>query len=197
VLLIQRGYQGAICFFDGDDYLSYKECLLAAIRELGASLHAYCLLPDRVELLLTPPDVDSIAPLLSRTSRDYACYREQRCGARVMLWDSHYKGQRAPADGRLLQWYRHVENQPLSQGVARSVAAYRWSSHHHNAYGLSDTLVTPHPVFLALVEQGSARQRYRSLFAAGKAAAADAPQVARAGPGEDLTALDSARPSAA
>ncbi len=44
-------------------------------------------------------------------------------------------------------------------------AAYKWSSHRANAEGRVDSLLTPHPVYLALGREAAARQTaYRALF---------------------------------
>ncbi len=164
LFISQRGYEGGQCFFDDDDYRHYRETLRLALTRHGMQLYAYCLIRDHVQLLLGPAG-GNISQLLREVCLQHSQYRAERSGARLMLWESRYRGRQVPGDERILRCYRYIEEHPVSLGLAHSAAAYRWSSFHHNAYGLGDPLVSEHPARRALAEDESeARQNYRAMF---------------------------------
>ena len=62
-------------------------------------------------------------------------------------------------------FYRYIEKNPVRAGMVPSPANYRWSSHHCNAAGTPDKLVSPHDGYRALGASDAARQRaYVGMF---------------------------------
>jgi putative transposase len=65
----------------------------------------------------------------------------------------------------LLTCLRYVEMNPVRAGMVASPADYPWSSHRVHADGAPSSLVTPHPLSLALGPTPGARQAAcRALF---------------------------------
>lgn len=165
LFITQRGYERGTCFFDTEDYLRYREILRLALERHGAQLHAYCLIRNHVQLLLTPDASAGLGPMLREICLAYNTYRAERSGARLMLWEARYRGRPIPADERILRCYRYIEEHPVALGLAHAPGAYRWSSYHHNGYHLDDALITEHPAYRALADaSGDARGPYRGLF---------------------------------
>jgi REP-associated tyrosine transposase len=64
----------------------------------------------------------------------------------------------------LLTCYRYIEMNPVRAAMVATPGDYRWSSYAYNAEGKPDSLVTPHPQFLALGGHDEDRRRfYRAL----------------------------------
>ncbi len=58
-----------------------------------------------------------------------------------------------------------IELNPVRADMVADPGEYRWSSYRHHAFGQTDKLVTPHPLYLALGRDDASRQAaYRALF---------------------------------
>jgi len=88
------------------------------------------------------------------------CYR--RTGT---LWDSRYKSTLIQAETYLLTCQRYIELNPVRAATVDDPAHYRWTSYRHNALGVADNRITPHPLYTALGASDKDRQfAYRGLF---------------------------------
>ena len=52
----QRGNRRQQTFFEDGDYVLYRDLLGEAARRSGASVWAYCLMPNHVHLIIVPAD---------------------------------------------------------------------------------------------------------------------------------------------
>jgi len=69
------------------------------------------------------------------------------------------------AEHYLLACYRYIELNPVAAQMANHPGAYPWSSYSTNAYGKTNKLITPHPVYEQLGTNAKARrENYRKLF---------------------------------
>ena len=50
----QRGNRRDPVFFEADDYRLYRRLVAAAARRADAAVWAYCLMPNHVQLIVTP-----------------------------------------------------------------------------------------------------------------------------------------------
>lgn len=65
----------------------------------------------------------------------------------------------------LLGCQRYIELNPVRACMVTHPADYRWSSYRANAQGEADSLVQPHPLYVALGSDAATRQTaYRELF---------------------------------
>ncbi|MGB5200250.1 MAG: hypothetical protein WBR56_10180 [Sedimenticolaceae bacterium] len=46
--IVQRGHNRDACFFDGADYLVYREWLGEALKDTGCELHAYVQMTNHI-----------------------------------------------------------------------------------------------------------------------------------------------------
>lgn len=171
--IVQHGRKREACFFLDEDYDVYLTCLSNALRATGCQLHAYVLMTNHVHLLLTPPaDVESVPRLLIMLGRRYVQYINKAYRRTGTLWDSRYKSSSIQTEAYLLQCQRYIELNPVRAGLVDDPVHYCWSSYRGHAFGagdpvagLSQPLVTPHPLVLALGDDDASRQAaYRALF---------------------------------
>ena len=157
--VIQRGNDRQPCFFANADYLRY----LTALRELaprqGCAVHAYVLMTNHVHLLLTPASSGALARLMQSLGRRYVRYINDRYERTGTLWEGRYKACLVDSGRYLLHCHRYIELNPLRAAMVADPADYRWSSHRHNAHGMPDPLLTPHPEYLALGGDPDERRR--------------------------------------
>jgi REP-associated tyrosine transposase len=84
--VIQRGNNREVCFFTGDDYSFYLECLKSACDRYQVRCHAYVLMTNHTHLLLlllSPDKDDGISKVIQSLGRRYVQYinkQYRRCG---------------------------------------------------------------------------------------------------------------------
>ena len=64
--------------------------------------------------------------------------------------EGRYKSCLVDDGDYLLHCHRYIELNPLRAAMMADPGDYRWSSYRHNAQGVTDPLLTPHPAYLAL-----------------------------------------------
>jgi putative transposase len=69
------------------------------------------------------------------------------------------------AETYLLLCQRYIERNPVRAGMVSDPGEYPWSSYRANALGQAIAILSPHPVYLALSPDDTARfDLYRNLF---------------------------------
>ena len=163
--IIQRGNNRSILFAEDEDYSFYLEALQQACSQQGCLLHAYVLMTNHVHLLLTPATDTGISKTLQSIGRKYVQYFNYRYRRTGTLWEGRYKAALIDSETYLLCCYRYIELNPVRAGMVAQSHDYRWSSYGHNACGDSNSLIQPHPIYLALGATDEQRQAaYRGLF---------------------------------
>ena len=165
--VVHHGNDGSPCFLGDEDYLVYLDCLKGAEEEHGCAIHAYVLMPDHVQLLVS---LDS-EPRLARLMRcvgdrylEYVNYTYQRNGA---FWEHEPKVTSVDNDRELLARYCAIEAEPVRACLVAAPTDFRWSSHRHHACGSEDAVIHDHAAYLALGTTQLARQlAYNELFRA-------------------------------
>ena len=167
VHIVQRGHNREPCFFAEEDYSSYLHWLSEALAETECALHAYVLMTNHVQLLLTPKKAAAVPRLLMSLGRRYVQYVNRTYRRTGTLWDSRYKSSLVQADNYLLTCQRYIELNPVRAAMVEEPAHYRWTSYRANGLGQPDARVIPHPVYLALGRSSRERRAaYRALFRA-------------------------------
>ena len=160
-----RGVNGQDIFDAEIDRRRFLADLHAGIKAFDVLVHAYVLMTNHVHLLATPQRRDSLAKAIQSTGRRYVAHFNRRYDRTGTLWEGRYRAGIVDSDYYLLACYRYIEMNPVRAGMVPAPSAYSWSSHLCNAYGMSNALVTPHPVILELGDREVDRQAaYRSLF---------------------------------
>ncbi|MEJ2389460.1 MAG: transposase [Chromatiaceae bacterium] len=163
--IVQRGHNRGACFFDDQDRHAYLHWLSEALQREHCQLHAYVLMTNHVHLLLTPENATAVPRLIISVGRRYVQYINHTYGRTGTLWDSRYKSSLVQAETYLLLCQRYIELNPVRAGMVSDPGEYPWSSYRANALGQANAILSPHPVYLALSPDDTARfVRYRNLF---------------------------------
>ena len=163
--VIHRGNNRGSVFSGVDDCRFYLRCLEDAARAHGVAIHAYVLMNNHVHLLASPDHAQAVPRMMQTLGRRYVarfnCMHE-RTGT---LWEGRYKAALVDTEAYLFICHRYVELNPVRAGIVTAPSDYRWSSHRANAYGVHDSVVTPHEMFLALAKRADERRDiYRRSF---------------------------------
>jgi putative transposase len=138
--VVQRGHNRNVVFVDDGDYSYYLDTLGNWSRQLQVKVYAWCLMTNRVHLLLDPgDDVKSIGLLMKRLAGRQPRFvnkQENRTGS---LWDGRDKMSIVESDEYFLQCCRYIELNPVKAKMVKRPADYRWSSYRENA-GLSPSV---------------------------------------------------------
>ncbi|MBF0248655.1 MAG: transposase [Alphaproteobacteria bacterium] len=130
----QRGNGRAQTFFSDADYRYYRDLLVDQCGQHGVSILGWCLMPNHVHLILTPPDKDALRGALSRVHRMYAGHihaREKRTGH---FWQGRF-GCVAMDEDHLVAAMAYVALNPVRAKLVEKAEDWPWSSVH--AYRLA------------------------------------------------------------
>jgi len=168
VHVVQRGNNRSPCFFREPDYLVYLRLLGELASRCACSIHAYCLMTNHVHLFLTPHRAESCARLMKNVGQRFSQYINRRQGRTGTLWEGRFRSCLVADERYSLACYRYIELNPLRAGIVVRPDAYPWSSYGANACLRRDSLVIPHPAYLALADDPTRRaERYSELAAGG------------------------------
>ena len=163
--VIQRGNNRQRCFYGESDHVLYLLHLRELAQRHDCQVHAYCLMPNHVHLLITPSTPDGLSALMRNLGQRYVQYVNRTHGRTGTLWEGRYRSSVAESARYVLACYRYIELNPVRAGLVDRPESYAWSSYRANADGRDDRLTTPHPELSALGnDDGSRRQAYRDLF---------------------------------
>ena len=166
--LIQRGVNRQAIFFDDRDRIVFLEHLAGVLQAEDCVLHAYVLMTNHVHLMVTPARAEGIGRLMQALGRRYVGHVNRRHGRTGTLWEGRFKSTIVDAEDYVMACYRYIEANPLRARMVASAGDYPWSSHHRNALGRPDPLVSDHDAYASLGATPGARQEiYREMFAAG------------------------------
>jgi putative transposase len=165
VHVIQRGNNRAACFRTSSDYLFYLLHLRELAKKHECDAHAYCLMPNHVHLLMTPPSAAACGALMRELGQRYVQYFNRRYQRTGSLWEGRFRSCITDTAEYVLACYRYIELNPVRAGIVQRPAEYEWSSHGANAGRNSDSLLVPHIEYLALGSDAEVRTRnYVGMF---------------------------------
>jgi len=168
VHVVQRGNNRQAIFFDDNDYRSYLSWLADAASDHGCTIHAYVLMTNHIHLLMTPAESASISATMQALGRRYVPYVNQCYRRTGTLWEGRFRASLVQEERYLITCYRYIELNPVRAAMVPDPADYPWSSHRANALGEKDSLLRPHPIYLAMGQNKAQRQAaYRELFSTG------------------------------
>ncbi len=88
--LVQRGNNRSACFVADSDRQLYLLHLSELSRKLACAVHAYCLMPNHVHLLLTPGTAQDCAVLMRELGQRYVQYFNRRYKRSGTLWEGRW-----------------------------------------------------------------------------------------------------------
>jgi putative transposase len=135
----QRGNRRQTVFFSDDDYRAYLTLLTEHTRLAGVAVWAWCLMPNHVHLMLTPPSADALRAALADAHRCYSRMVNFREGWRGYLWQGRFAS--CPMDeAHALLAARYIELNPVRARLAANAEDWQWSSARAHLTGSRDGL---------------------------------------------------------
>jgi putative transposase len=164
--IVHRGNNRQGIFHCDGDYLFFTRCLRDGAVARGVDVHAYVLMTNHVHLLMTPKQEGAISAMIQSVARRYVGYYNERYTRTGTLWEGRFYSSRVTSDRYFLTCHQYIDMNPVRAGLTESPGGYLWSSHNHYAVGRPDSLLSAHPMILAMAPNEAGREReYRKLFA--------------------------------
>ena len=162
-----RGNNGQRCFFSDQDRAFYVFHLKRLTGPMCCRLHAYCLMPNHVHLLITPASGDGCARLMQRVAQLHSQYMNRTYGRFGSLWEGRFRSCLVQSEDYVIACYRYIESNPVRANLCSDPGDYEWSSYRFNAQGRADGAMAAHEQYEALgLEPSARREAYIALFAA-------------------------------
>lgn len=139
--LTTRGVDRRAIFLDDEDRRFFLRLLARIVRVDGFVVHAYCLMPNHVHLLVETPRAN-LAHGMQRLLGHYAREHNARAGRRGHLFERRYLDKLVETEEHLISTARYLARNPVEAGLCAHPADWRWSSYRATA-GLA-----PRPRFL-------------------------------------------------
>lgn len=139
--VLLKAMPGSVAFRDADDYRLFAQALRRSAIEQGVALHAYALLPEEVQLLVTPAQADGLGRMMQALSRFYVPAFNRRHARTGTLWLGRYRAAPVGGGADLLTCMLGIEQAPQRSTVVVA-SDHQWSSAAHHAGSRNDPTLT-------------------------------------------------------
>lgn len=148
--VITRGNNEQSVFVDDADCQQFLDWLRDAARQYRVAIHGYLLLPNRVQLLVTPADELGLGKMMQSVGRRYVPYFNARHRRSGSLWEGRFRATVMDADLYFMESLRLLAFLPVKAGLAADIASYPWSSHAHHLGLRKQAWLTDHAAYWQL-----------------------------------------------
>ena len=160
--VIARGNHRQAVFLTDLDYRAYLARIARYRARHAVCLHAYCLMPNHVHLLVQTSD-PPLAKFMQGLQQSYTRHFNRVYETVGHLFQGRYKAIVCERDEYLTTLVRYIHLNPVRAGLVDDPAAYQYSGHRAYLAGESRGLVDPEPVLGML----GGRAAYRRFVIAG------------------------------
>ncbi len=142
--VVLRG-QPSLTIFDRDDLkLEFLAWLRDAAKNYKLAVHAYVILPNQTQLLVTPLFENSLARTMQSLCRRFTQLYNQVYQRKSSIWAGRYYSS-AIAPDKVLIFQKKIEQSPVKEHLTLHLKDYIWSSYKMHVglepnYGLQDVL---------------------------------------------------------
>ncbi|GAA0484952.1 hypothetical protein GCM10008986_07750 [Salinibacillus aidingensis] len=133
-----RGNHKEKIFLDTRDYRKYLSYLTDAQKNYPYRLHAYCLMPNHVHLLMEMSEVP-LSQVIKNIHTRYAMYFNFKYDKVGHLFQDRFKSKIVHSSDYLLKVSGYIHLNPSKAGLLTKAENYPWSSYYYY-------LNNPHPL---------------------------------------------------
>lgn len=147
--VIVRGNQRQKTFLAPADYQTYLEKLTQYRRRHEVTIHAYCLMPNHVHLLLESGKTP-LGKFMQGLQQSYTQYYNRRYKKVGHLFQGRYKAILCQKDAYLLELIRYIHLNPVRSKLAKRPQEYRYTSDPAYRMGKATAILDPRAVLKLL-----------------------------------------------
>jgi putative transposase len=122
-----RGNHGRTAFRCADDATVFLALLACAFTSLGIRCAGYCLMSTHYHLLVASGS-ERLPAAMHRVNGGYAHAHNRRYG-REHVWGRRYAAIAIEDEAHFLNAHRYIELNPVTAGLCKRPAHWRWSSY--------------------------------------------------------------------
>jgi putative transposase len=135
---------------DDEDRAALVAAMAHSLRAQSVPLHAYAVLDDGLQLLVTPADAGSLARAMQALGRQHVAGFNRRHGRRGTLWAGRYRAGVVDGSRWLTACMAFIETAPVRAGLVGAAPDWAWSSAAHHVGRRHDAVVTEPAAYWAL-----------------------------------------------
>lgn len=154
--VIVRGNQQRKTFLREADYDAYLTRLARYRQKFGHTLHAYCLMPNHVHLLIETSR-EPLGKFMQGLQQSYSQYFNLRYSKSGHVFQGRYQAIICDKDEYLLQLIRYIHLNPVRAGMVKAPETYSYSGHKAYLVGKPTPTIDPRKVLSIIGGRGSYR----------------------------------------
>jgi putative transposase len=153
-----RGNNKMDIFHDDTDRIVYMMMLERAARKYNVRVHVWTLMDNHTHQIATPQDAGGTSRMMQHLGSAYASWFNERYGRTGGFFEGRPKMHLIDTETYWYRCLRYVELNRVRAGLVATPEDYRWSSYQAHGCGAADTLLSEHPLYLALGSCPAERQ---------------------------------------
>ena len=123
-----RGINRQVIFEDDGDRRYFVSVLGECKEVSGFKLHAFCLMPNHVHLLIEPAE-ESLEIIFKRLGSRYAVWYNRKYQRVGHLFQDRFRSENVETDTYYKTVLRYILQNPMKAGIETRPGSYRWSSY--------------------------------------------------------------------
>ena len=127
--VVLRGNNRRRLFSYPRDYLFFIGLMVRHLSSSELGLHALCLMPNHVHLLLTPLQERALAAFIKKVAQRYAQVRNKRYGGTGKLFEQRYYSRPTQSEKHLAIATAYIDLNPVRAHLVEDGNEYQWSTH--------------------------------------------------------------------
>jgi len=137
--IILKSLNGLSIFKDETDYEAFKNILSELNSNYDVKIHAYLMMPQYFEFLVTPKYEDTLSKFMQSLGRNYVGYFNKKYNRTGTLWEGRYKSSLVQDEVFIFDVMRYIEQQ--------SPKNHAFSSISKNLYNKTDIIISQHELY--------------------------------------------------
>lgn len=129
--MICRGAERKNLFNDDEDYQCMLLILYRLKMEMSFEIHAYCLINNRMHLLIREKVLGGISLIMKRAMTRYAIYFNRKYGRSGAIMTNRYKSTPVDVDENFLPLVLHIHQCPVQARLVAKMEDYSYSSYRN------------------------------------------------------------------
>jgi putative transposase len=132
--ITSRGNRRSIIYNDQHDYQKYLSCITETQTESPFQLHAYCLMPNHLHLLVETNSTH-IQHIMKDIQTTYANYYNKRYKLDGHVFQGRYGAELIDSQKYFVDAGRYIHMNPVKAEIVENPADFKWSSYQYYVNG--------------------------------------------------------------
>ena len=144
--VMMRGINRQLIFENDRDRQQFMLILTECKEVSGFKLHAFCLMPNHIHLLIEPAE-ESLEVIFKRIGSRYATWYNRKHQRAGHLFQDRFRSENVETDQYYMTVLRYILQNPMKAGLESRMGQYRWSSYRAYESGtgsITDTAYAEH-----------------------------------------------------